>query len=63
MERSVPALLGLARVSGLGTWVNILYQGFRGEPQRILFALRDGWSLSQNEVSPGAHDLNSQAER
>ena len=34
VERSVPALLGLARVSGLGA-AFILYQGFRGEPQRI----------------------------
>ena len=34
VERSVPALLGLARVSGLATGL-FIYQGFRGEPQRI----------------------------
>ena len=38
VERSVPALLGLARVSGLGMGMGmgtvfILYQGFRGEPR------------------------------
>ena len=39
MERSGTALFGLARVSGLGTGL-FIYQGFRGEPQRITFFQR-----------------------
>ena len=36
VERSVPALLALARVSGEGMGAALfLYQGFRGEPRRI----------------------------
>ena len=39
VERSVPALLGLARVSGLGTWVFILYQGLARKEKRWNFFL------------------------
>ncbi len=38
VERSVPALLGLARVSGLGTaWVFLLYQGLKVNLKEFFF--------------------------
>ena len=49
MERSGTALFGLARVSGLGmgtAWEKFIYQGFRGEPRRIL-----DWRLSESGVA------------
>ena len=42
VERSVPALLELARVSGLGTWVFILYQGFTVDLQEYIYQLTIG---------------------